>query len=172
MKSAASPLKDEQQLREMNEALLISSVHQHELIEQAQKAEAALRESEERLAAELAATQALQESSTRLIQEGDVKSLYEHVLDAAVSIMNSDMGSIQIVDEGQDALRMLAFRGFDPTFGKIFELNRPDTEASCSVARRVGHRLAGFQMHLPKPADPHDLTAVIASLAGRTGPAA
>ena len=38
----------EQQLREMNEALLISSVRQHELTEQAQKAEAALRESEER----------------------------------------------------------------------------------------------------------------------------
>ena len=32
--------------------------------------------------------------------------------------------------------------------------------------------LAGFQMHVPKPADPHDLTAAIASLAGRTGPAA
>ena len=32
----------EQQLREMNEALLIASVQQHELAEQAQKAEAAL----------------------------------------------------------------------------------------------------------------------------------
>lgn len=29
--------------------------------------------------------------------------------------------------------------------------------------------LAGFQVHIPKPVDPHDLTAVIASLAGRTG---
>ena len=29
--------------------------------------------------------------------------------------------------------------------------------------------LAGFQMHISKPIDPHDLTAVIASLAGRTG---
>ncbi len=29
--------------------------------------------------------------------------------------------------------------------------------------------LAGFQVHVSKPADPHDLTAVIASLAGRTG---
>jgi CheY-like chemotaxis protein len=32
--------------------------------------------------------------------------------------------------------------------------------------------LAGFQVHVSKPADPHDLTAAIASLAGRTGPAA
>jgi PAS domain S-box-containing protein len=37
----------EQRLREMNEALLISSVRQHELTEQAQKAEQAVRESEE-----------------------------------------------------------------------------------------------------------------------------
>ena len=41
-------MTNEQQLREMNEALLISSVHQHELTEQAQHAEAALRETEER----------------------------------------------------------------------------------------------------------------------------
>ena len=29
--------------------------------------------------------------------------------------------------------------------------------------------LAGFQVHIPKPVDPHDLTAAIASLAGRAG---
>lgn len=41
----------EQNLREMNEALLVSSVHQHELTEQAQKAEAALREGHARFEA-------------------------------------------------------------------------------------------------------------------------
>ena len=39
----------ERQLREMNDAFLVSSVRQHELTEQAQKAEAALAESEEQL---------------------------------------------------------------------------------------------------------------------------
>jgi PAS domain S-box-containing protein len=38
----------DQNLREMNEALLVSSIKQHELAEQAQKAEAVVRESEER----------------------------------------------------------------------------------------------------------------------------
>ena len=38
----------EQQLREMNEALLVSSVRQHEMAEQAQAADAVVRESEER----------------------------------------------------------------------------------------------------------------------------
>ena len=39
----------ERDLRQVNEALLVSSVHQHELAEQAQKAEAALRKSEAEL---------------------------------------------------------------------------------------------------------------------------
>jgi CheY-like chemotaxis protein len=34
---------------------------------------------------------------------------------------------------------------------------------------RLRALLVGFQVHLPKPIDPHDLLAVIASLAGRTG---
>ena len=131
----------ERQLREMNEALLVSSVRQHELTEQAEQAAAALRESEERLAEELAATKALQEISIKMIQEGDVKALYEQILDAAMTVMRSNMASIQILDDGQDALRMLAFRGFGPEFGKIFELNGPDTRTSCSVARLVGHRV-------------------------------
>ena len=48
MNSTASPSKLEQQLRAMNEALLIAAVKQHELTEQAERAEAALRESERR----------------------------------------------------------------------------------------------------------------------------
>ena len=42
------PMTIEQQLREMNEARLVSSVRQQELAEQAQKSEAAMRENEER----------------------------------------------------------------------------------------------------------------------------
>ncbi len=49
--SAKSETKSDyaQQLREMNEALLVSSLRQHELTEQAQEAEAALRDSQEHL---------------------------------------------------------------------------------------------------------------------------
>jgi PAS domain S-box-containing protein len=48
MNSAASPSMLEQQLRDMNEALLISSLKQHELAEQVEKAHAVVRDSEER----------------------------------------------------------------------------------------------------------------------------
>ena len=49
MKSTSPPLSVEQQLREMNEALLVSSIRQHELTEQAEKANAALRDIADRL---------------------------------------------------------------------------------------------------------------------------
>ena len=49
MTSTAPPdQNDEQQLREMNDALLVSSVRQHEMAEEAQAADAVVRESEER----------------------------------------------------------------------------------------------------------------------------
>jgi PAS domain S-box-containing protein len=48
MKNADTPMTMEQQLREVNEALLVSAVCRHELTDQAETAEAALRQSEER----------------------------------------------------------------------------------------------------------------------------
>ena len=128
-------------LREMNDALLISSVRQHELTEQAQKAEAALRESEERLALELAATQRLQEISTQLIREDNAEALYDQILAAAVAILRADMASLQVLDTDKDALRLLAWRGFDLAFGKIFEFVGPYTKTSCSVARQLARRV-------------------------------
>ena len=103
--------------------------------------EHALRESQERLATELASTKRLQEISTQLIREENIESLYIEILDAAIAIMHSDMASMQILDRDEDALRLLAWRGFEPAFGKIFELNGPDTKTSCSVARRIGRRV-------------------------------
>lgn len=133
--------RQSQSLRDVNERLLVSSVRQHELAEKAQKAEAALRGSEERLAGELSAIRQLQSVSALLIEGGSTDTLDEKILDAAVAIMRSDMVSMQTLDKEQDALRMLAWRGFDPAFGEIFKLNSPDTETSCSAARRTGHRV-------------------------------
>jgi PAS domain S-box-containing protein len=102
---------------------------------------AELHESEERLARELTSTRQLQSASALLIEGGDTQALYKKIVDAAVVIMHSDCASMQILDEGKDALRMLAWTGFDPAFGEIFALSSPDTKTSCSVARRTGHRV-------------------------------
>jgi two-component system sensor kinase FixL len=110
-------------------------------VSEQKRAEKALRESEERLARELSATQQLQAVSTLLIEAGTTDALYQKILDAAVAIMQSDMASMQTLDESQDALRLLAWRGFDPAFGQVFELSGPDARTSCSAARRARHRV-------------------------------
>ena len=91
--------------------------------------------------AELADTKLLQRISAALIEENDVHALFDKVLESAAAIMRSDFASVQTVDENEDALRMLAWRGFDQEFGRIFELNRRDTRTSCSVARQTGQRV-------------------------------
>ncbi len=93
------------------------------------------------LSAELADSQRLQEISSELIREGDVNALYQRLLDAAMGIMKSDMATLQIMDEGEDAMRMLSYRGFDPDFARMFALIRPDSMAPYDVARRTGHRV-------------------------------
>src|SRR5271165_2517037 len=56
----------------------------------------------------------LHEISTLLIQEGNVDSLYNRILDAAVVLMSSDMASMQSLDAERNQLRLLAWKGFHP----------------------------------------------------------
>ena len=79
MKSAESPSKLEQQLREMNQALLVSSIKQHELTEQAQKAEAVARESEERY-------RALFDSAPMAVFVCDLNGVIQHYNAQAVEL--------------------------------------------------------------------------------------
>ncbi len=104
-------------------------------------AEAALRESQGRLERELADTRLLQTVSAKIIEKDNADDIYEDVLDAAVRIMRSDMASMQVLDESENALRLLAFRGFDPEFGKVFQFVRPETRTACSLARQLGRRV-------------------------------
>jgi PAS domain-containing protein len=116
--------RSEETAREMNAQLLATAVRHDELLGQ---------ESE--------ATRTLQQISTELIQQEDPASLYERVLDGAITIMHSDMASMQSVDERRDALQMLAVRGFGPEFANGFEWNGSDAVTSCNVARRSGQRV-------------------------------
>lgn len=133
-----------QSMRDINEALMVSSVRQHELTEQAEKAEAALRDSEERLSAELAATQQLQETSTQLLREDNVEALYQQILDAAVAIMRSEFASIQGLysERGPGGeLGLLGYRGFNPQAASFWEWVQPTSESACGIALRTGQRV-------------------------------
>ncbi len=99
------------------------------------------RESEARLQTELTDIRLLQSISAQLIQEENVDVLYERILDAAIDLMQSDMASMQMLDEGQGTLRLLGWRGFDMLFAQVFGTCRTDRPTSCSKAMRTGRRV-------------------------------
>lgn len=104
----------------------------------------ALRESERRLAAELADAKLLQDVSTQLILESQTGDLYERILDAAVAVMHAEYGSMQMLypERGSGGeLRLLAFRGFNSRAATFWDWVRADSESTCGVALRTGKRV-------------------------------
>jgi CheY-like chemotaxis protein len=86
---------------------------------------------------------------------------------AALASINPDVLVSDIAMPGQDGHELIR---------QIRSLGRGPKELPAVALTAFAHDddrqkalLAGFQMHLPKPIDPHDLTAVIANLAGRSG---
>ena len=98
----------------------------------------ALRESESRLAAELAGARQLQDISTKLIEQDDAESLYQAILDAAVAIMRSDMGSMQMFHPDRNELFLLASNGFSSESVKFWTWVRVGGASTCSIALKTG----------------------------------
>jgi PAS domain S-box-containing protein len=104
------------------------------------KAEEAFREAQRQLVSELAATRELQKISTQLIHASDPEALYEKVVDAAVAIMRSDFASMQMFYPERGELRLLAYRGFNPTAAAFWEWVRPGSGSTCGAALATGDR--------------------------------
>ncbi|HEX6818553.1 MAG TPA: ATP-binding protein [Ktedonobacterales bacterium] len=100
-----------------------------------------LRESEARLTTELADAQRLQHISSQLIREDDLDALYRQILDAAVAVMRSDMGSMQMLNVERNELRLLAETGFNPASAAFWEWVQLDSVTSCGAALRTGERV-------------------------------
>lgn len=102
-------------------------------------AEAALRESETMLATELQDAKALQRISSQIIHEQNIDVLYEQILEAAMSILRSDMGSLQTLDPDGETLRLIAWRGLHPESAAYWSEVTSSSESSC------GHAFANAQ---------------------------
>ncbi len=110
------------------------STHRHQI-------EQALRESEEQLAVDLADTKQLEQISSQWIQEEDINALYQQILDAAIALMRSDMGSMQMLYPERNELRLLAWKGFDPASAAFWEWVQIDSGSTCGVALDTGKRV-------------------------------
>lgn len=104
----------------------------------------ALNETQRRLATDLADTLRLQSISSEMTFEADTQKLYENTLGAAVAIMRSEFGSIQILhsEHGKaDKLRLLAHRGFPPEAAKFWEWVDAESKGTCGASLNSGRRI-------------------------------
>ena len=97
-----------------------------------------------------------------VVTAGSVPAAIEALAKARPDVLVSDLGMPD--QDGFDLIRQLRDDGHDAK-------DLPAVALTAFVQKDDAHLalLAGFQVHLPKPVDPHDLTSVIARLAGRTG---
>jgi PAS domain S-box-containing protein len=112
-------------------------------VHERKQAEQALLENQAQLTAELADARLLAAASAELVREENVQTVYEKLIDTAVSIMRSDFASLQMLhpergDGGE--LYLLAYRGFTPQAARFWEWVRADSTSTCAVALATGQR--------------------------------
>lgn len=110
-------------------------------IDAEKRAEEALRESQARLAADMAAMERLQRISMFLMQEDRIEAICGHILDAAVALTGSDCASIQTYDSGSASLKLVGSRGFHPEAAQFWERVEAASASTCGVALRGGERV-------------------------------
>jgi hypothetical protein len=76
-----------------------------------------------------------------LIQEGNLESLYYSILGAAMSLMSSDMSSMQLFDPERNQLHLLAWKGFHPQSAVFWEWVSFDSDSVCGLALSAGCRV-------------------------------
>jgi signal transduction histidine kinase/CheY-like chemotaxis protein len=111
-----------------------------DLIEQRQ-ADEALRKSRQDLAMELADTKKLQVISSQLILEDNVDALYQQILEAALSLTHSEMGSIHMFHAEKNQLRLLTEKGLDPDAVNFLGWVPVDSSSFCGMALAKAERI-------------------------------
>jgi len=98
-------------------------------------------DSKRKPALELADTQHLQQISTQLIEEDNITTLYEQILDTAIALMGSDMATLQWFDPKQNALRLLTHRGLHSASVNFWQWVQLDADCCCNITFKAGQRV-------------------------------
>jgi PAS domain S-box-containing protein len=98
------------------------------------------RGAQERLAAEHAVLARFHELSARLLEEDDLATLLQAVVDAAIDLTGAAKGTLQLHDPATHALRIVAHRGFEPAFLQHFAVVQ-EGAAACGEALRRRERV-------------------------------
>src|SRR3712207_6687008 len=109
------------------------------------KAEAALRENEAALAADLANTELLRGLAERLVTEENIGTIYDEILSAAVAVAQSDAGTLQIYDPQTKSLEIIASQNFSRTINDYFHHVDASSRTACGIAMNTGqHAFVDF----------------------------
>ncbi|MBD2534066.1 PAS domain S-box protein [Nostoc flagelliforme FACHB-838] len=92
------------------------------------------------VAADLRDMQRLRELSAWLVSEGDIQTLYQEIVSAAISLTRADAGSIQALDESTQELVLIATQGIDQTVTDHFQRVSTNSITSCGVVLATGKR--------------------------------
>jgi PAS domain S-box-containing protein len=103
--------------------------------------EAARRESEARLAMDLADTRVLQAAGAAMIDDSRGEDAEQAILSAAVAIMRSDAASIQMLDPATDQLVLLGHRGFHPDSARFWQRVTRGSGGTCGQAFNERRRI-------------------------------
>ena len=105
------------------------------------------------VAADLQDTQRLRELGARLVIEGDIQTLYQAIMSAAIALTGADAGTVQIFDESTQELVLLATQGFERNMTEHFYRVNASSNTPCGIALRNGaHSFVDFDV--PQSEDP------------------
>jgi PAS domain S-box-containing protein len=99
-----------------------------------------LSQNQRQLASEVDSMRRLHELVNRLLGCNDLQTALEEVLDAAIALLEADMGNVQLFDPQTRELQIVAHRGFREDFLEYFRSVGGDPSAVCARAAQNGQR--------------------------------
>lgn len=97
------------------------------------------KQAEATIAADLRDTRLLHDLALQVASSNPDQDLYQSILDTAITLMNADMGSLQIRDRNK--LHLQAWRGFHPDAAAGWQTVGLDDGSSCGAALQAGKRV-------------------------------
>jgi PAS domain S-box-containing protein len=110
-------------------------------ISERQRAERALRSSEQLLTAQAQALTKLSDLSTRLWRSRRLEEGLEEMLAAVIELLGAQKGNVQLLDPESGVLTIAAAQGFEPDYLAFFREVRADENSACGRALRSRRRV-------------------------------
>lgn len=131
----------EKRVDERTKALSLANRALRDQIAERERVEEALRNTQYRLEAELSSLNRLHELNSRLVNTSDLPSALKEILEAAVVLLGTDMGIIQLYDPADKSLVIAAHQGFKQDFLDHFRTVDAEGDAASSRALSSQQRL-------------------------------